>query len=99
MVIRGCKPDGTKLGFGRYGTQSCRAGRLSYRATEAARRAIIGHFHRAMSGQFRKNGKIWVRVFADIPITGSESKKRMIDFTICVILFVGDALFIEKLAR
>ncbi|KAG2405123.1 60S ribosomal protein [Vigna angularis] len=52
---RGCKPDGTKLGFGRYGTQSCRAGRLSYRATEAARRAIIGHFHRAMSGQSRKN--------------------------------------------
>ncbi|PNX98412.1 ribosomal protein S3, partial [Trifolium pratense] len=52
---RGSKPDGTKLGFGRYGTQSCRAGRLSYRAIEAARRAIIGHFHRAMSGQFRKN--------------------------------------------
>ncbi|KAL0307872.1 UNVERIFIED_CONTAM: Ribosomal protein S3, mitochondrial [Sesamum calycinum] len=32
------------------------------------RRAIIGHFHRAMSGQFRRNGKIWVRVLADIPI-------------------------------
>jgi ribosomal protein L16 len=74
---RGCKPDGTKLGFGRYGTQSCRAGRLSYRAIEAARRAIIGHFHRAMSGQFRKNGKIWVRVFADIPITGKPTEVRM----------------------
>ncbi|KAL5102494.1 hypothetical protein RYX36_006821, partial [Vicia faba] len=74
---RGCKPDGTKLGFGRYGTQSCRVGRLSYRATEAARRAIIGHFHRAMSGQFRKNGKIWVRVFADIPITGKPTEVRM----------------------
>nr|BBB05351.1 ORF297 protein [Turritis glabra] len=64
---RGCKPDGTKLGFGRYGTKSCKAGRLSYRAIEAARRAIIGHFHRAMSGQFRRNGKIWVRVFANPP--------------------------------
>ncbi|YP_009827571.1 ribosomal protein L16 (mitochondrion) [Trifolium pratense] len=74
---RGSKPDGTKLGFGRYGTQSCRAGRLSYRAIEAARRAIIGHFHRAMSGQFRKNGKIWVRVFADIPITGKPTEVRM----------------------
>ncbi|CAL5215111.1 unnamed protein product [Lathyrus oleraceus] len=74
---RGCKPDGTKLGFGRYGTQSCRAGRLSYRAIEAARRAIIEHFHRAMSGQFRKNGKIWVRVFADIPITGKPTEVRM----------------------
>ncbi|KAK7298373.1 hypothetical protein VNO77_46831 [Canavalia gladiata] len=77
VCSRGCKPDGTKLGFGRYGTQSCRAGRLSYRAIEAARRAIIGHFHRAMSGQFRKNGKIWVRVFADIPITGKPTEVRM----------------------
>ena len=51
---RGCKPDGTQLGFGRYGTKSCRAGRLSYRAIEAARRATIGQFHRAMSGKFRK---------------------------------------------
>ncbi|KAL5060628.1 hypothetical protein RYX36_032232 [Vicia faba] len=74
---RGCKPDGTKLGFGRYGTQSCRVGRLSYRAIEAVRRAIIGHFHRAMSGQFRKNGKIWVRVFANIPITGKPTEVRM----------------------
>lgn len=74
---RGCKPDGTQLGFGRYGIKSCRAGRLSYRAIEAARRAIIGQFHRAMSGQFRRNGKIWVRVFADLPITGKPTEVRM----------------------
>ncbi|THG11446.1 hypothetical protein TEA_025672 [Camellia sinensis var. sinensis] len=74
---RGRKPDGTQLGFGRYGTQSCRAGRLSYRAIEAARRAIIGQFHRAMSGQFRRNGKIWVRVLADLPITGKPTEVRM----------------------
>ncbi|KAL7174752.1 hypothetical protein ACSBR1_043930 (mitochondrion) [Camellia fascicularis] len=74
---RGCKPDGTQLGFGRYGTKSCRAGRLSYRAIEAARRAIIGQFHRAMSGQFRRNGKIWVRVLADLPITGKPTEVRM----------------------
>ncbi|KAL8147160.1 hypothetical protein AgCh_004762 [Apium graveolens] len=42
-----------------------------------ARRAIIGQFHRAMSGQFRKNGKIWVRVLADLPITGKPTKVRM----------------------
>ena len=69
--------DGTRLGFGRYGTKSCRAGRLSYRAIEAARRATIGQFHRAMSGQFRRNGKIWVRVFADLPITGKPTEVRM----------------------
>ncbi|CAN1159801.1 60S ribosomal protein L16, mitochondrial [Linum perenne] len=38
---RSCKPV-TQLGFGRYGTKSCKAGRLSYRANEAARWAIIG---------------------------------------------------------
>lgn len=74
---RGCKPDGTRLGFGRYGIKSCRAGRLSYRAIEAARRARIGQFHRTMSGQFRINGKIWVRVFADLPITGKPTEVRM----------------------
>nr|YP_009306114.1 ribosomal protein L16 [Corchorus capsularis]AOO95951.1 ribosomal protein L16 [Corchorus capsularis] len=74
---RGYKPDGTKLSFGRYGTKSGKAGRLSYRAIEAARRAIIGQFHRAMSGQFRRNGKIWVRVLADLPITGKPTEVRM----------------------
>ncbi|XP_037493258.1 probable serine/threonine protein kinase IRE [Jatropha curcas] len=74
---KGCKLDGTQLGFGRYGIKSCRAGRLSYRAIEAARRAIIGQFHRAMSGQFRRNCKIWVRVFADLPITGKPAEVRM----------------------
>ncbi|KAH0679138.1 hypothetical protein KY284_020223 [Solanum tuberosum] len=74
---RGCKPDGTQLGFGTYGTKSCTTGGLSYRAIEAARRAIIGHFHHAMSGQFRRNGKIWVIVLADIPITGKPTEVRM----------------------
>nr|ULQ69399.1 ribosomal protein L16 [Gahnia tristis] len=74
---RGCKPDGTQLGFGRYGTKSIRAGRLSYRAIEAARRAIIGQLNRAMSGQFRRKGKIWVRVLADLPITGKPTEVRM----------------------
>jgi hypothetical protein len=49
---RGREPDGTQLGFVRYGTKSCRAGCLSYRAIEAVRRATIGQFHHAMSGQF-----------------------------------------------
>jgi len=54
IYSRGCKPDGTQLGFGRYDTKSLRAGRLSYRAIEAVCRAIIRHFHRAMSGQFEE---------------------------------------------
>ncbi|CAI9261792.1 unnamed protein product [Lactuca saligna] len=41
------------------------------------RRAIIGQFHCTMSGQFRRNGKIWVRVLADLPITGEPTEVRM----------------------
>lgn len=74
---RGCKPDGTQLGFGRYGIKSLRAGHLSYRAIEAARRAIIGQLNRTMNGKFRRNGKIWVRLRADLPITGKPAEVRM----------------------
>lgn len=66
---RGCETGGTQLCFGRYGIRSCGAGRISYRAIGAARRAI--------SGQFRRNGQIWVRVFADLPITGKPTEVRM----------------------
>ena len=64
-----CETGGTQLGFGRYGTRSCGAGRISYRAIGAARRAT--------SGQFRRNGQIRVRVFADPPITGKPTEVRM----------------------
>jgi ribosomal protein L16 len=74
---RGHQPDGTQLGFGRYGTKSCRAGRLSNRAIEAARRATIGQFHCAMSVQFQRNCNIWVRVLADLPITRKPVEVRM----------------------
>nr|QJS35634.1 ribosomal protein L16 [Taxus cuspidata] len=69
ICSRGCETGSTQFGFGRYGIRSCGAGRISYRAIEAARRAI--------SGQFRRNGKIWVRVFADLPITGKPTEVRM----------------------
>ena len=67
--FKGCKADGTQLCFGKYGMKSCEAGRISYQAIEAARRAI--------SREFRRNGQIWVRVFADIPITSKPTEVRM----------------------
>jgi len=66
---RGCKTGGTQLGFGKYGIKSCEAGLLSYQAIEAARRATSRHF--------RRNGKIWVRVFADFPRTSKPTEVRM----------------------
>ncbi|KAI5676482.1 hypothetical protein M9H77_07432 [Catharanthus roseus] len=55
----------TQLGFGRYGTKSRRADRLSYQATEAACRAIIGHFHH-----------IWGKSSRDLPISGKPTEVR-----------------------
>jgi ribosomal protein L16 len=49
--------------------KSCKVGRISYQAIEAARRII--------SREFRRNGQIWVRVFADIPITSKPTEIRM----------------------
>lgn len=69
VCSRGCETGGTQLCFGRYGIRSCGAGRISYRAIEAARRAISGHF--------RRKCKIWVRVFADLPITSKPAEVRM----------------------
>lgn len=62
---RGCKPDGTQLGFGRYGTKSCRAG---HRAIEAARRAIIVVIRLLLLYPFVLNliwGALWLGVLPD----------------------------------
>jgi large subunit ribosomal protein L16 len=64
-----CKVDGVQLAFGKYGIKSCESGRISYQTIEAARRAI--------SRKFRRNGKIWIRVFADIPVTSKPTEVRM----------------------
>lgn len=61
--------EGAPLAFGKYGIKSCEAGRISYQTIEAARRAI--------SRKFRRSGQIWVRVFADIPITSKPTEVRM----------------------
>lgn len=67
--IHCCQPDGTYLSFGKYGVKACGSGRISYQTIEAARRII--------SRKFRRTGQIWVRVFADIPITSKPAEVRM----------------------
>ena len=64
-----CQTDGSILAFGKFGIKTCQAGRISYQTIEAARRAI--------SRKFRRNGQIWIRVFADIPTTSKPTEVRM----------------------
>ena len=49
--------------------KGCEVGRISYQAIETA--------HCAISKEFRRNGQIWVRIFADIPITNKLTEVRM----------------------
>ena len=68
-AVKAIKVDGTRLAFGKYGIKACEPGRVSYQTIEAARRAI--------SRKFRRSGQIWVRVFADIPVTSKPTEVRM----------------------
>ena len=66
---KACQTDGTFLRFGEFGIKACCSGRIRYQTIEASRRAI--------SRKFRRTGKVWVRVFADIPVTSKPAEVRM----------------------
>ena len=66
---RGLAQNGNKVSFGEFGLKSTERGRVSARQIEAARRA--------MTREIKRGGKIWIRVFPDIPITGKPLAVRM----------------------
>nr|YP_009710041.1 ribosomal protein L16 [Coleochaete scutata]QFU80146.1 ribosomal protein L16 [Coleochaete scutata]QIQ23004.1 ribosomal protein L16 [Coleochaete scutata] len=55
--------------FGKYGIQSAESCRLPYQTIEATRRVI--------TRKLRRIAKVWVRVFADIPVTSKPAEVRM----------------------
>ncbi len=60
---------GTDVSFGTYGLKAVGRGRLTARQIEAARRA--------MTRAVKRQGKIWIRVFPDKPITEKPLEVRM----------------------
>ena len=60
---------GTEVSFGTFGLKAVGRGRLSARQIEAARRA--------MTRAVKRQGKIWIRVFPDKPITEKPAETRM----------------------
>jgi len=66
---RGLATTGNKVSFGTYGLKSTGRGRLTARQIEAARRA--------MTRAVKRQGKIWIRVFPDKPITKKPLEVRM----------------------
>jgi len=67
--IHGQAKSATKLNFGSYGLKAVEPERISARQIEAARRAITRHMKRA--------GRVWIRLFPDIPVTKKPAEVRM----------------------
>jgi large subunit ribosomal protein L16 len=66
--IHGNAKGGTLLNFGAYGLKAVSPGRVSARQIEAARRAITRHMRRV--------GKLWIRVFPDVPVSSKPAEVR-----------------------
>ena len=67
--IHGAAKSGTQLNFGEYGLKATNRCRMTAREIEAARRAI--------SRYVKRGGRIWIRVFPDVPITQKPLEVRM----------------------
>jgi large subunit ribosomal protein L16 len=65
---RGLAVAGSKVSFGTYGLKAIGRGRMTARQIEAARRAMTRHV--------KRQGKIWIRVFPDKPITQKPLEVR-----------------------
>jgi large subunit ribosomal protein L16 len=67
--ISGAAKGGFNLDFGAFGLKAMEPDRLTARQIEAARRAITRHMKRA--------GRVWIRVFPDVPVSKKPAEVRM----------------------
>ncbi len=66
--IHGNAKGGTTLNFGNYGLKATTPGRVTARQIEAARRAITRHL--------RRSGRVWIRIFPDLPVSQKPAEVR-----------------------
>jgi large subunit ribosomal protein L16 len=67
--IHGLSKGGTDLNFGSYGLKALEPERVTARQIEAARRAMTRHMKRA--------GRVWIRIFPDLPVSTKPAEVRM----------------------
>ncbi len=67
--VHGQAKGGFTLNFGSYGLKAVEPGRITARQIEAARRALTRHIKRL--------GRVWVRVFPDVPVSTKPAEVRM----------------------
>ena len=66
--IKGNAKGATTLNFGSYGLKALSPGRVTARQIGASRRAITRHM--------RRSGRVWIRVFPDVPVTQKPAEVR-----------------------
>lgn len=67
--IKGEAKGGSDLNFGHYGLKALEPERVTARQIEAARRAMTRHMKRA--------GRVWIRIFPDVPVSSKPTEVRM----------------------
>ncbi|CTQ68421.1 50S ribosomal protein L16 [Roseibium alexandrii] len=67
--IHGLSKGGTDLNFGAFGLKALEPERVTARQIEAARRAMTRHMKRA--------GRVWIRIFPDLPVSSKPAEVRM----------------------
>jgi len=67
--IHGLATSGESLSFGAFGLKAMEPERITARQIEAARRAIVR--------QMKRSGRIWIRVFPDVPVSKKPAEVRM----------------------
>ncbi|HET7687912.1 MAG: 50S ribosomal protein L16 [Candidatus Macondimonas sp.] len=66
---QGLAKGGERVSFGEFGLKAMERGRLTARQIESARRAMTRHV--------KRGGKVWIRIFPDVPVTKKPIEVRM----------------------
>ncbi|MCW1949933.1 MAG: 50S ribosomal protein L16 [Octadecabacter sp.] len=67
--IKGEAKGGSDLTFGTFGLKATQPERVTARQIEAARRAMTRHM--------KRQGRVWIRIFPDVPVTSKPTEVRM----------------------
>lgn len=67
--IHGLAKGGSDLNFGSHGLKAIQPERITARQIEAARRAMTRHM--------KRQGRVWIRIFPDVPVTKKPTEVRM----------------------
>ena len=67
--IKGVTKGGSALNFGAFGLKALEPERITARQIEAARRALTRHM--------KRQGRVWIRIFPDLPVSSKPAEVRM----------------------